>query len=318
MANYLLRPVDEAEKKEQKRKIISDNRRTTINKYEISYEGLSTNLASGEDGINNLIGDTRLKVKLNPRRPISQHDIDTIPPLKTLREDREFWLQQMKTATGMRAYHIKQILIEIGKNQYVVRDSYNPPIAFNSVTPNKYVCRIYDDFWMDEEGGTHFSGISLCDSKVCSAILCNYSRLKEDGWGEFEGDLYYLMDAFDLYCGEALKGEPILEQIVIDKIDGMQNDDIQHDLYKKFGTSYSTEYISSLYRNKIPKLIASCAEDSYIQDWYLNHEKGAYKRCSRCGSIKLAHSKYFSKNSTSNDGFYSICKACRNKSGNKD
>ena len=46
-------------------------------------------------------------------------------------------------------------------------------------------------------------------------------------------------------------------------------------------------------------------------------EKGKYKTCSRCGQIKLAHNKYFSKNKTSKDGFYSICKACRNTKAKK-
>ena len=36
------------------------------------------------------------------------------------------------------------------------------------------------------------------------------------------------------------------------------------------------------------------------------------KKCSGCGQIKLAHNKYFSYNKTSKDGFYSICKKCRN------
>ena len=53
-------------------------------------------------------------------------------------------------------------------------------------------------------------------------------------------------------------------------------------------------------------------EDDYPDWYYLNVEKGKYKRCSRCGRIKLAHNKYFSKNKTSKDGWYSICKECRN------
>ena len=48
-----------------------------------------------------------------------------------------------------------------------------------------------------------------------------------------------------------------------------------------------------------------------------NIEKGKYKTCSRCGQVKLAHPKYFSKNSTSKDGFYSICKECRNSKAKK-
>ena len=80
----------------------------------------------------------------------------------------------------------------------------------------------------------------------------------------------------------------------------------------EFGIKHSLEYISSLWRKKIPKLIASQEEDEYLYWYYLNIEKGKYKKCSRCGQVKLAHNKYFSKNKTSRDGFYSICKKCRN------
>ena len=93
----------------------------------------------------------------------------------------------------------------------------------------------------------------------------------------------------------------------------MQNIEIQDELVKNFGIKHSLEYISSLWRKKIPNLIASAAEDEVLDWYYLNEEKGKYKRCSRCGQIKLAHNKYFSKNKTSKDGFYSICKQCRNK-----
>ena len=93
----------------------------------------------------------------------------------------------------------------------------------------------------------------------------------------------------------------------------MQNIDIQEVLQFEFGIKHSVEYISSLWRNKIPKLIAAAAEDEYLSWYYLNVEPGKYKKCSRCGQIKLAHNKYFSKNKTSKDSFYSICKECRNK-----
>ena len=92
----------------------------------------------------------------------------------------------------------------------------------------------------------------------------------------------------------------------------MKNLEIQETLQKEFGIKHSIEYISSLWRNKIPKLIAAQAEHEFLDWWYLTQEKGQYKKCSRCGQIKLAHNKYFSKNKTSRDGWYSICKACRN------
>ena len=125
------------------------------------------------------------------------------------------------------------------------------------------------------------------------------------------------MEDFDRISSKALEPYPLYEEIVTCKIDGMQNIDIQERLQEKFGIKHSLEYISSLWRKKIPMLIASEAEDELLEWHFLNVEKGKWKRCSRCGQVKLAHNKYFSKNKTSKDGFYSICKCCRNSKAKK-
>ena len=174
-----------------------------------------------------------------------------------------------------------------------------------------------DSYHFDADNNLVPEGISFANPKIVSAILCNYSKLKEDSYGNFESDLYYLMWDFDNLCEKALKDYPLYERIVTLKIDGAQNINIQQDLIDNFDVKHSLEYISSLWRNKIPNIIASAAEDEILYNHYLNKEKGKYKRCSRCGEIKLAHNKYFSKNKTSKDGFYSICKCCRNSKGKK-
>ena len=102
-------------------------------------------------------------------------------------------------------------------------------------------------------------------------------------------------------------------KLLIYKIDGKQNIEIQELLYEKYNIKHSLEYISSLWRNKIPKLIAEKAQEKALIWYYTEVEKGQWKKCTRCGQIKLAHNKFFSKNKTSKDGFYSICKCCRNK-----
>ena len=147
--------------------------------------------------------------------------------------------------------------------------------------------------------------------EVISGILCNYSELKEKSYGNFESDTWYLIEAFDELIEGALIDYPLYSKLVKYKIDGLQNIEIQKLLEEEFEIKHSLEYISSLWRNKIPKLIASYAEDEFLYWYYLDVEKGKYKKCSRCGQIKLAHNKYFSKNKTSKDGFYSICKCCR-------
>jgi hypothetical protein len=48
------------EKQEKKqRKILTENRLTTVNKRETSFEGLVSQLENGEDGIYNLISENK-------------------------------------------------------------------------------------------------------------------------------------------------------------------------------------------------------------------------------------------------------------------
>lgn len=301
------------EKQERKeRKILTDNRMMTVNKRECSFEGLVSQLENGEDGIYNLITDNKNQI-FQPKVTITKKDLDEIQPLRQLREAINVWEAKLKVTEGKDAFVIKKALIEMRKDQYVIKNAYRRPIVPNKLTRSTHVIMLPDETSsFDEEGYPIPKGVSLLNPVVCSAILCNYSRLKEDSYDRFEGDLYYLMLAFDEIADKALKEYPLYEKIVECKIDGLQNTQIQEILQVEFGIKHSLEYISSLWRKKIPKLIASQAEDEYLYWYYLNIEKGKYKKCSRCGQIKLAHNKYFSKNKTSRDGFYSICKKCRN------
>ena len=302
------------EKQERKeRKILTDNRMMTVNKRECSFEGLVSQLENGEDGIYNLITDNKNQI-FQPKVTITKKDLDEIQPLRQLREAINVWEAKLKVTEGKDAFVIKKALIEMRKDQYVIKNAYRRPIVPNKLTRSTHVIMLPDETssFDDEEGYPIPKGVSLLNPVVCSAILCNYSRLKEDSFDRFEGDLYYLMLDFDEIADKALKDYPLYEKMVECKVDGLQNTQIQEILQMEFGIKHSLEYISSLWRKKIPKLIASQAEDEYLYWYYLNIEKGKYKKCSRCGQIKLAHNKYFSKNKTSKDGYYSICKKCRN------
>ena len=314
LANYLVHCMEKQEKKEKK--ILTDNRMTTVNKRETSFEGLVSQLENGEDGIYNLMNESKTTI-FQPKITITKKDLEEIPYLNQIREAIKWWEQKAKTASGRDAYIIKQTIIALRKDQYVVKNAYRKPIALARITRSKNFKRMDDSYHFDADNNLVPEGISFANPKIVSAILCNYSKLKEDSYGNFESDLYYLMWDFDNLCEKALKDYPLYERIVTLKIDGAQNINIQQDLIDNFDVKHSLEYISSLWRNKIPNIIASAAEDEILYNHYLNKEKGKYKRCSRCGEIKLAHNKYFSKNKTSKDGFYSICKCCRNSKGKK-
>ena len=307
--------MEKQEKKE--RKILTENRMMTVNKRETSFEGLVSQLENGEDGIYNLISENKNQI-FQPKVTITKKDLEEIEPLRQLREAINLWEAKLKVTEGKDAFTIKKALIEMRKDQYLIKAAYRRPIVFNKLTRSRIFLALPDKTCrFDADGYPIPEGVSLLDPAVCSAILCNYSRLKQDSFDQFEGELYYLMDAFDQVADIALKEYPLYEKIVECKIDGLQNIQIQEILEQEFGIKHSLEYISSLWRKKIPKLIASAAEDQYLDWYYREEEKGKYKRCSRCGTIKLAHNKYFSKNKTSKDGFYSICKCCRNSKDKK-
>lgn len=314
LADYLVLCMEKQEKKE--RKLLTENRMATVNKRETSFEGLVSQLENGEDGIYGMISNDKNQI-FQPKVMITKKDVEEIPGLAQLREAIKMWEQKLKTASGRDAFIIKTAIIELRKDQYILKDAYRKPIIPKNVTRSKHFIPLESDFSFDDEGYVVPEGVSLCDPKVVSAILCNYSLMKQESWGEFEKDLWYLMQEFDEVADAALKDYPLYDRICEYKVDGLQNIDIQEKLQMEFGIKHSVEYISSLWRNKIPKLIASEAEDRLLNWYFLNEMKGKYKKCSRCGEIKLAHNKYFSKNKTSKDGFYSICKKCRNSKAKK-
>ena len=310
LADYLILCMEKQEKRE--RKILTENRLSTVNKRECSFEGLVSQLENGEDGIYNLINEDK-NVIFQPKISITQHDLDTIPPLKQLRETIEVWEEALKHTSGRDAYVMKKALIEMRKDQYIIKQGYQKPLNFSKIThgSTNYV-PLDDTSYLDENRQVVVQGISLMDAKVVSAILCDYSKLKEDSSENFEADTWYLMQDFENMCDKALEPYPLYMRIVECKIDKMQNTEIQMTLQQEFGIKHSLEYISSLWRNKIPKLIAQEAQNQFIEFEF--KKKGyAFKKCSKCGQEKPAHNNFFSLNNTSKDGFYSICKACRNK-----
>lgn len=86
MATYLTYPLEKEERRQ--RRIMTDNRRVTIEAHESSYEGLSTKFEAGDDALE-AISQSRpvLPTRITPRkRPITTRDLDTIPGLRSVRE----------------------------------------------------------------------------------------------------------------------------------------------------------------------------------------------------------------------------------------
>lgn len=328
LSDYLLLGYEKEKnvlkKNEGKDKILTENRKKLIYTRETSLEGLAysfnnsnENTASniGEDGIYNLINDNK-NILLVPKNKITEEDIETIPGMRELTNTIKNLEEQLKLAKdGAKRKSLKDNIIELYKDRYILRASHKGHINCINPTKSMYKMELYENITLDENDEIQVdANISLMIPAHVSYILCNYSKMKQGSYDKFESDIYYLLLHLEDLVEKALKEKyPLYYDLLVYKIDGKQNLEIQRLLEQDYETRYSVEYISSLWRNKIPKLIAEQAKTDWLVWHYTDEKKGYFKKCSKCGQIKLAHNRFFSKNKSSKDGFYSICKECRNK-----
>jgi hypothetical protein len=298
LANYLIYAIEKHENE-----ILTENRMVTINKRETSYQGLSEKLEGGEDSLHNLMRSDKNMI-LTHKTSISTADLNEVPDLGALRMNIERLETLLEDAQGAQKYRLKKMIIEMRKEQYTLRNLYRQPI-YSSSSSAKLGIQKNDDTLSD---------LRFDDPKHVFQILNNYSKLKQHFWDKLNEDMRWALIDLENIIDKYIKDQyPLYYDLLVMKADGYTNNQIQQEIEDKYGRRHSHEYISSLWCNKIPYLIA----DGFKEDWlnwvYTYKMKGNYKTCSRCGQTKLAHTRYFTTNKTAQYGFYSICKECRNK-----
>lgn len=312
LSDYIMNAISKEEKKEHL--YLTDNRLLTINKRETSFEGLAEKFENGEDGIYNLMTSDK-NILLAPKISITDQDLEEVPGLKELRAAMSQIEEAGKKATGKKKFLLKKQLIEMRKDQYILKNSYKAPMGGASAPSTFNKIDLSEVRYIDENGDPQSTGlISFFNPEHISAILCNYSALKIETHGHHWDDFFYLMEDFDQLLERTLSAHyPMYLDIVKMKTNNKSNLDIQKMLKEKYGVDHTVQHISSLWRNKIPKLIAEQEQNDFLIWYYSTQEEGKWKRCSCCHQRKLASPRFFSKNKTSKDGFYSLCKICRNK-----
>lgn len=317
LSNYIL---DIAITKEEKKNkyITTNNRQTTIDKRETSYEGLVSKFENGEDGVYNLINNDKNQY-LTPKIEITEEDIAEVPGLAELRSRIEKIEEQAKEAVGKAKYLLKKQVIEMRQEQYILKELWRQPHRSTVASHNGgNRIEISDEVYFDKNGDpTSDAIVTFFKPEHISAILCNYEILEEGLKHKYHSDFHYMMRDFKKLMAEGLAPYPAYLTLAQAKIEGLTNQEIQKILIEKHSLHHTPEYISSLWRNKIPKILSEKAKTDYLIWYYSEVEYGTWKKCTRCGEVKLAHNRFFSKNNTSKDGWYSICKECRN-SKNKE
>jgi hypothetical protein len=100
------------------------------------------------------------------------------------------------------------------------------------------------------------------------------------------------------------------------KLGKEKNIDIADKINKKWGKSYTANYISTIFRQRIiPKINEAAAYHVKLASNVFFEEE--FKTCTCCKKTLLLDSDNFTKKARSKDGYTTRCKKCEKESRNK-
>ena len=136
----------------------------------------------------------------------------------------------------------------------------------------------------------------LNDAAIESDITSNLSSLLRT--------LHFYVEHADL--------TDIQKEILDMKLHKKKNTDIAWDINHKYGKTYTPNYISTIFRQRIiPKINeAATMHKEIIANIFFPEN---FKQCTACGEVKLRCPENFTRKSRANDGFSSRCKVCEKK-----
>lgn len=321
MTDYLLFAADRNQTKKEKKKersIITKNREATVNKRQISFEEMVENMENGEDGIYALVNNDKNQI-LDNKDSISEEDLENIPGMREFDSIITSLKRQFLSATGKQRYYLKKQIIETYQQMYLLKQSVKGWPAKSKVSAqlkNMAHMDLSEKIYFDSRGYPVSNGvISLFNPVHISFLLTYYSSIKQECYTDLNCDMHWELLDFENLIEQTFKSKDqttaMLYDLLIWKIDGESNDEICGMMEKEYGVSHTAQYFSTLWRKKIPKMIAEQAQKNYVMWYYTNVEYGQWKKCGKCGKTKLAHPLFFSKNNSAKDGFYSTCRECR-------
>jgi hypothetical protein len=323
ISDYLLFVADKNQtKKEQAEEypITTRNREATLNKRQVSFDEMVDLYEYGEDSLHAIITNDKNQI-MDPKDPITADDMRTVPGLREIIQTIDALNNRLLSATGKNKYNIKKQIIEMWKQAYILRASAKGGVGKGKISPTHKdytTLKIEENIYFDSEGyPVSDSPISFLSADKVSYLLTNYADLKKETGEEVNCDMYsVLLDFEGLVERTLLPKYPMFFDVMVRKINKYSNAEIKQYLENTYGTIHTEQYISTLWKQRIPKMIAEKAQEEYLLWYYTNIEKGNWKTCRKCGETKLAHPIFFSRNTSSKDHFYSVCKECRKKANN--
>ena len=128
---------------------------------------------------------------------------------------------------------------------------------------------------------------------------------------EVGSNLQQLLETLQFYVEQADLTE-VQREILDRKVRKEKNADIAREINNKYDKSYTPNYISTIFRQRIIPRINDAARyhEKVVASLFFPED---FKTCAKCGETMLRCSDNFTRKSRSSDGFSARCKRCEKK-----
>ncbi|TCI26648.1 hypothetical protein EVJ32_04555 [Exiguobacterium sp. SH5S4] len=215
-----------------------------------------------------------------------------------------------KHFTPERQYNLLRKTYSSVKGEYEIMKRQLVKTVTLSPDAGKPVYDINSNTYYEKEDGeiveVSTNAISLGDLKTYRPLLTMYAELWDKYDGNYTSDWYWLLWEFKRLLDKAplTTEERDVCSLLIDA-------QTQSSVAEKLGLS--TVVINRMVNSSIPKKVHQTYLEEVDEHVYTHKLKGKYKTCTKCGETKLiSNDRYFQKNTSSKDGFRTICKKCSN------
>ena len=249
--------------------------------------------------------------------------------------------------TSLELYKIKHTLIEMRREQFALRDMVKPTYFYGSPIQDIEI-PVGEDIPWDSNDNYSIKPLGLFSSNP--QRFTNILDIKEKDY-QYNKEAKYILDftnpehiynLIECYDDLLIAAEDAPERLTDDiietldfYIDMAELDNIKSEILRlkikkipvlgiqkvlkdKYNVNHSTNYISTIYKQKICNEIAAAAQLHY--DMYINRDnRSMWKKCNQCGELKFLDSRIFMRKAKSSDGYNSKCKKCckENRKKNK-
>ena len=222
---------------------------------------------------------------------IEKKDLEKYPPMKDYTDFYEYLKEESKRLWNtkglskedmVRRSKIKKVLPEIKKDIIEVKKQLQMPIIWKAP--------------LKDNGGADYDELDMFDKNVIKMLLQIHKQI------DLQNDLSCILVDLDNLINNIKFTERQYEVLELWR-NGLTIENISKELYVKENTV-------SITLDRAIDSIVKQYEKEYEEWYYLNIRKGTYKKCSKCGEVKLI--SQFDKKGK--QGLQSRCKKCRKNS----